>query len=492
MFALTPHRLSLMLAGIAGLGAVWFLPPWLKRLSQTWRVVFIGSILTVLGGWFILVTGGDPQAMLVLLILLLSFLIALLRPIAALLFYLALIYIRPQEIYPSLGVLKPVALTGFMGMGMWALRTAVERGRSRFLRTPNDLMLPLFWAIALISVLTNDPKLWKQVITSFMDKPVVHFLILGTIFTMRRLKLIILALLIYTVTLAAGGIWQHFTGIGLGGQTPIEGRIRALGIFSDPNDLAQAFVICLPLLAWFIFEEEHPIAVKALGSVIGGALIYGIYLTGSRGGVLSLAAVIGLYARRRFGTIIAVTLAALMLIGMISLGPSRLGRISARDESAQGRLEAWWAGLEMFKSHPIFGVGYSRFTEYHYLVAHNSFVHVLAEMGFVGAFIWLAMIYCAAKSLLELIAYAGESEEGRIGYALLSALAGFLLSSLFLSRSYNILLYLIMALSLSLRVMISERKGVEEIRFTTFDAITVLGMEVSLIAGVYLLLKFTT
>ncbi|GEM_PF-188853 len=492
MFALSPHRLSLMLAGIAGLGAIWFLPSWLKRLSQTWRVIFIGSILSVLGGWFIVVTGGDPRTILVLLILVISFLVALLQPIAALLFYLALIYIRPQEIYPSLMVVRPVALTGFMGMGMWALRTAVERGRSRFLRTPNDLMLPLFWGIALISVLSNDPKLWKYVITSFMDKPVIHFLILGTVFTMRRLKLIILALLIYTAALVASGIWQHFTGIGLGGQTPIEGRIRALGIFSDPNDLAQAFVICLPLLAWFVFEGEYPVPFKILGSVMAGALIYGVYLTGSRGGMLSLVTVIGLYARRRLGTIAAVALAALMLFGMISLGPSRLGRISAEDESAQGRLEAWWAGLEMFKSHPIFGVGYSRFTEYHYLVAHNSFVHVLAELGFVGTFIWLAMIYCAVKSLLELIAYAEESEEGRIGHALLSALAGFLLSSFFLSRSYNVLLYLIIALALSLRVMISEKKGMKGLHFTTLDALSVLGLEFSLIAGIYLLLKFTT
>ena len=57
----------------------------------------------------------------------------------------------------------------------------------------------------------------------------------------------------------------------------------------------------------------------------------------SRGGVLSLATVIGLYA-----TLIAMALAALMLLGMISLGPSRLGRISTADESAQGRLKAWW------------------------------------------------------------------------------------------------------------------------------------------------------
>ena len=492
MFALSPHRLSLMLAGVAGLGVIWFLPSWLKRLSQTWRVILIGSILSVLGGWFILVTGGDPRAILVLLILVISFLVALLQPIAALLFYLALIYIRPQEIYPSLMVVRPVALTGFMGMGMWAFRTAVERGRSRFLRTPNDLMLPLFWAVALISVLINDPRLWKYVITGFMDKPVIHFLILGTVFTMRRLRLIVLSLLIYTAILAVSGIWQHFTGMGLGGQTPIGNRIRALGIFNDPNDLAQAFVVCLPLLAWFIFEREYPLPVKVLSSVAGGTLIYGIYLTGSRGGVLSLATVIGLYARRRFGTLIAMALAALMLLGMISLGPSRLGRISTADESAQGRLEAWWAGLEMFKSHPIFGVGYSRFTEYHYLVAHNSFIHVLAEMGFVGAFIWLAMIYCAVKSLLESIAYAGESEEGGIGHALLSALIGFLVSSLFLSRSYNVLLYLIIALSLSLRVMISERKGMRELRFTTFDALSVFGLELSLIAGIYLFLKLTS
>jgi O-antigen ligase len=481
-----------MLAGMAGLGAIWFLPSWLKRLSPAWRIAFIGSALTLLGGWFIVITAGDLQAILVLTLLIFVLLITLFQPIAGLLAYLALLYIRPQEIYPSLMTLKPVTMTGFLGLGIWALRTAVERGRRRFLRTPNDLMLPLFWLTAIISTLINEPKLWEHALRSFMDKPVIHFLILGTVMTMRRLKLIILIVVVYTATLVISGIWQHFTGVGLGGQTPIDGRIRALGIFSDPNDLAQAFVICVPFLIWFAIEGRYPLALRILGVLTGCALIYGIYLTGSRGGMLSLAVAVGLYTRRKLGTVMALALAALIVIGMISMGPSRLGEISTRDESARGRLEAWWAGIGMFKSHPILGVGYSRFTEYHYLVAHNSFVHVLAEMGFLGAFLWVAMIYCAIKALLEVIGTAGESEEGEIGYAILTALAGFLVSSFFLSRSYNILLYLLIAFALTLRGMISDREGLSELRFTPFDAISVIGIECSLIAGIYLLLKFTT
>jgi len=40
--------------------------------------------------------------------------------------------------------------------------------------------------------------------------------------------------------------------------------------------------------------------------------------------------------------------------------------------------------------------------------------------------------------------------------------------------------------------MISERKGMRELRFTTFDALSVFGLELSLIAGIYLFLKLTS
>ena len=47
----------------------------------------------------------------------------------------------------------------------------------------------------------------------------------------------------------------------------------------------------------------------------------------------------------------------------------------------------------MLKSHPLLGVGFDRFTEYHERVAHNSFVNTFAEMGVVGGFCFVGLFY---------------------------------------------------------------------------------------------------
>ena len=56
------------------------------------------------------------------------------------------------------------------------------------------------------------------------------------------------------------------------------------------------------------------------------------------------------------------------------------------------RLEAWANGLEMFKSAPLFGIGFNGFTDLYEITAHNSFVLCLAELGLLGSTLWLAML----------------------------------------------------------------------------------------------------
>ena len=78
---------------------------------------------------------------------------------------------------------------------------------------------------------------------------------------------------------------------------------------------------------------------------------------------------------------------------LVALGPSRMANLDASESSAQGRVQSWAEGLQMFKSHPLFGVGFGRYTDFNRLVAHNSFVHTLGELGFLGAFAFVGMGY---------------------------------------------------------------------------------------------------
>ena len=51
----------------------------------------------------------------------------------------------------------------------------------------------------------------------------------------------------------------------------------------------------------------------------------------------------------------------------------------------------------MFMQSPIWGVGFGQYTEYSALTAHNTYVLVLGELGFVGAFLFSMVVWISLK-----------------------------------------------------------------------------------------------
>jgi O-antigen ligase len=131
--------------------------------------------------------------------------------------------------------------------------------------------------------------------------------------------------------------------------------------------------------------------------------------------------------------------------------------LDAGEESAHGRVEAWYEGMHMFFDHPLFGVGRGNFTEYNDLTAHNSFVLVLAEAGFVGFMLWLAFVGYSFWMMRVILRHqpdptstaeqAAECQDDRaMAMTLWLALWGLFAAAFFLSRSYMIVLYLVLAM----------------------------------------------
>ena len=114
------------------------------------------------------------------------------------------------------------------------------------------------------------------------------------------------------------------------------------------------------------------------------------------------------------------------------------------------RYEAWSVGLKLFEHSPILGVGARQFTEHHYLTAHNSFVLVLAEMGFVGLFLFMGTLYMSFKTLIvglrELAFVPGAAAVQTWGMALLASLSGIVFQSNTLSFAYHSVLWIFLGL----------------------------------------------
>src|SRR5262249_36551228 len=136
------------------------------------------------------------------------------------------------------------------------------------------------------------------------------------------------------------------------------------------------------------------------------------------------------------------------LLGLVLLGPSRIQDTGTDEASTQGRIQAWSEGLQMLRAHPLTGVGFSRFTENHSLVAHNSFVHSFAELGLLGGACFVGIVFWYFESLRR-VAHRARVLGALVGNwhnAFVASGAGFFVGVCFLSRQYNPVLYTLLAL----------------------------------------------
>ena len=226
-------------------------------------------------------------------------------------------------------------------------------------------------------------------------------------------------------------------------------RMRGLGFLNDPNDLAQAIVMCLPLL-WVLVKKGalfRNLFIVWLPSI---AMVYGILLTNSRGAILGAASLLIFGFHRALGTF--RTLLAMAGLGMVVLagvvGGSR--GFSSNEASAADRIDFWYDGIVMFRHSPIFGVGFGNFTDHTDLTAHNSFVLAFAELGILGFFFWCALLVVAFRLCGQTISQAGaDSDYARLATLIRASLTGFLVCGWFLSRTYQATLFLMLGMAIA-------------------------------------------
>ena len=396
--------------------------------------------------------------------------------IAAVVLYLAVLYVRPGEIVPEWQGYSFAAITEVLALVVVAI-SWLTRPRN-FLNQPLDIFVMGFF---LAAVLSNPAFGWiggAQVALVLLAPPVLcYFLIRGAVRTPRHLRILGYALVTLTLFQAVNGIAQFRTGVGLGNieayqqRVTIESdgaedqaevaRIRGTGIFNDPNDLAMAFAVAMPFIVGPMLAKGTAFLGRVLAAGLSVPVLVALYLTNSRGGVLGLAAALVPYVWRsgRWLTKIVVVVGLVGALGLAA--PSRMTQMDSDESSAQGRVQSWSAGLQMLRISPILGVGFSRYTEYNELVAHNSFVHTFGELGLVGSFCFAGMFFWTFRGLASVSATGGTNlkERERLfvwGDDLFMACVGLAVSMIFLSRQYSTIVFVFLALAASYRGILQE------------------------------------
>lgn len=370
-----------------------------------------------------------------------------------LLVYLALVILRPQD-YPALvglGVpVLPIAL--MLAFAVWL----IERKPKDF-TAPTYPLLAGFIAVAMVSVAVNG---WMggaiAILGELLPILIAFTLVAHAARSGRNVLRLMVTVVLCSAVLVAHGIEQVALGVGWTGMPlVVGGRIQYVGIFSDPNDLAMLFVAAIPM-AFLLAGQGGLFGLRRLfWWLLAAGLVYGVYLSDSRGAFLAVLVMLGLWVWIRRGLVTAGILGMVGLSGLMLL-PTRLQELDASESSAYGRIDAWYEGLQMFIANPVFGVGVNNFTEFNYLTAHNSFVLVLAETGIIGFTLWLAFIGYPLLMALAVLrhrpaldepgATAAWRDERAVATTLMVSLAGFYACAFFLSRSYVIILYLMVGL----------------------------------------------
>jgi len=220
-------------------------------------------------------------------------------------------------------------------------------------------------------------------------------------------------------------------------------RLRSVGIFNDPNDFSIIHVMGMVLALWAM-GESRSVIVKAIWAGFIAFLGYGLILTQSRGGLLSLLAGFLFLAGFRFGWRRAalITLPILALASFVLSG--RQTQITLSDGTGLGRLQLWWQGLDLYLQAPLFGIGVDQYGEHVGFVGHNSYVHSLVELGLFGGTCFVGCYYSAFLGLSRSATQLRGNQESmrRLRGYLMAVIVAYAVGLFSLSRVYVISTYI--------------------------------------------------
>jgi len=418
-------------------------------------------------------------------------------------FFLTLLFtfftlIRPQELFQPLNGLPIIAILSVLSVIIILLL------HRPIIIVPQYYFILGMYPVAAISGALNG---WfgEGVTegTKYINSALLPLFIFSVVYTSaNRQKAFMWLSLIAAIIFVHNGHIQQNSGTSYGWAANSHyvelGRITYLGIFSDPNDLGVFFVMNIPFSLYF-FTKSKGIG-KALGLFTFICLLYGIYMTNSRGSMLALAGVVGLYLLLRFGGPKAI-FAGLTLAPPALFIVSAFRTVSSQEESAMGRLWAWWDGLHMLKANPIFGVGSNNFMEHHGRVAHNTYVQLAAELGLLGYTLWVTALFLTLFMAFSIINYAKKieltkaSEELKMEIALCTtcfySLCGFAMTAFFLTRNFFIVYYMVAGLTIASYLRLKKLNKNEDyfVLSSALKKIAIITMVI--IIFIYIILKFT-
>ena len=272
-----------------------------------------------------------------------------------------------------------------------------------------------------------------------------------------------------------GGLFSLITG----------GNYRIWGppetFIYDNNALALALIMIIPLIRYLQSTLTGKWARRAC---VAAMLLTGLsVLTSFSRGALLAASAMTLFmifkSKKKIRSILAlVFIVPALLLFMPSTWYERMDTLRSYDQenSAMERLVSWEFAIDMALSRP-FGGGYKSFVEQNYAQyspsatqkimesktprfqdAHSIYFEMLGEHGFIGLFLFLAVLALAFTTARSVVKAAGNDPElawaKELANMLQISIVGYSIGGAFLSLAYYDLIYHFIAIIMLLNVIV--------------------------------------
>jgi len=370
----------------------------------------------------------------------------------------AILFIRPTDFVPGLEQ-APLYLIAIVPCMILSWQKLIPQVTTAGLRERPVLV----FGIGLIFSAVFSSVVYMQVQAAFnfaVDLPrvlVLYMLILAQLDSPGRLKRFIGCLVgIMLIPILLVVLNYHGT-INIEAFKLITGpdgdrRLSGQGTFGDPNDMCE-IVNCAMIFSLCGLLNRGSGLVRVIWLAPLAVFGHALALTQSKGGFLATLVGLMVLFRSRFGTKKALIVAGLVLPLMLTVYAGRQTTFDVSDGASQSRIQLWDAGFDLFRRSPVtavIGIGLNGFYENVSHVAHNAFIQVYTELGFIGGTLLFGQYFYCLRNLIKLgskrVAIP-DPEMRRLYPFIMAALASFTTSEMSLTNCFGVATYMILGLA---------------------------------------------
>jgi O-antigen ligase len=392
------------------------------------------------------------------------------EPLAWAYFWLLVFFVvycaRPEDWIPGLHVIPLAKISGIFAA--LALVLSIGRSRRQIRHIPIEIWFTLLLTVWLIASSLLSP-VWRG--GAFFQS--IDF----------AKMLVAMAVGVLTVTSIARLRWLLFvqatsvvavSAISLGiGHSHLRVKGVLSGIYDNPNDLAFAIALTIPLCFAFFLRTRNP-AFRAAWAAASLVMAATLFLTGSRGGfiILGIAVAVCLYhfgiqGKRPQLILITIVAAVLLLIPTSGILKERFSAMSGSNvqneayESYRERSLLIDLSLHAVADHPIFGLGPGDFTVYSGLwhEVHVAYLQVAVEGGIPALLFYLLIFWRGFVNLRRVRRRQLDPETQLFAWALHGMLIAFVVGALFAPDAYQYFPFFTVMYTAALRLTSEEQDG---------------------------------